>query len=339
MASKIKKRIKWWGWVLISVALVIVLGGSSAAYILLRPSKSTPLEGKENPYGFEYLGLRTEGDAVTLPPIDDDEDIKAFAAQLYLTAATRAKNAPYLTVYDECTSYFNIGSMVNMIDVSSVVMKDPSRFFKIEYHLKNSIPLFDNAPQLEVILNSFITMVTTERMYTDASMDNMLYQKTLNNKYDSEMVPIADWDDINTEQYKAKPVYLESQTGIFELTQHQITKDTIKEATVTITENNTYYVKLVLDLDNPDTTSVARQSIIDGTGDKNANYSSIAVEFEIWDNGDFRNMKLDEAWSAKVFGIDFSSQFNNVYYFSYYQKDAVMEDFAAAKAFIDEIKK
>jgi hypothetical protein len=333
-AAKLKK-LKWWGWLLISISLIIVIGVGCFVYFFYIWSPDGELiVGKENPYGFAYLDIRPDGDTVTLTPPDEGADQKALAAQLYQNAATKAKEIPYFTVYNDCKSYFTIGRMVNVIDVNAVMLKDADRFFKIEYHLKNNIPLFNILPDLEESLNTVITMVTTERVYTDASMDYAHYQKTLNNKYDSEMVPVAKWNDIKATENIAKPVYRADQEGVFQLTQHLITAETIKEATVTLTENNTYYVTAVLDLSNPDTTAVARESIIAGTGDKNADYSEITVEFEVWDNGYFRNMKLNESWEATVF-LEFSSRFEHSFFFSYNRDDARLEDFAAAKLYLD----
>lgn len=338
------KKLKWWMWTLIAVAMVIVMAVAFAmVYIFeIMPKAETDyIQGVENPHGFRSLGLRPNIAGkidYTIPDTNDTEATKQLAAELYQLAALNSKNIDNLAVYNNCQSVFYLGKMENYIDVDVVILKTQTEYFRMEYHLKNVIPLFDNFPDLEEALNSLIEMVTTERQYYKNGMEYALYQKVLNNKYDENGVPRADWNKDIKEEQREIPIFNRQQEGILELTQHYVDAQTIKEAVVEYNSEEGYYsVSMVLDENNSLTTAKSINAIRNGTGDKKANFNQIALQFEVWDNGYFKSLYISEKWSAKVI-FSVGSHFNNHYYFSYSELDSDLKSYNDSKEMLKSIE-
>ena len=330
-----KKKIKKWVWILTAIILIIVI---TISYLLIRMFliKNTPvMQGIENPHGFYYLGVRPDNNDIIIQ--DDDE--KIMAEQLYYNAALKCKNAENLAVHSDCQSIFSIGEMDNYIDVDFVIIKNQEKFFRMEYHLKNSVPLFESLPYLEEPLNEAVSILTSERHNYITEMEKTVYQKVNNNYYDEGKVPRADWSNKEKIQQedRAVPIFNKNQEGIFTLTDHTVNRNTISEVTILYNEEEGFYkISAVLDVKNPETTQNSIHLIREGSGDDNADYSSILVNYEIWDNGYFRSLEVKEIWSAKVF-LNFTSNFNYKYYFSYDEYDVNFETYEDAKDMINSL--
>jgi len=329
MAKKVRKKLKWWGWLLISLSIIIVLTGSGVLVGLhvhsLTADDITPVD--ENTNSFSYLGVKPEGKKISVEIPEEKEDIIALAATLYNLGAMNCKNAKYLAVYNNCHSVFSLNKLNNYIDVIVFMIKDQNSYLREEYHLKNNIPLFEVFPSLEVAINNMVEMVTSERQYHTKGMEHSIYQRVLNNHYAENGAPIADWSNPSLEEFRDIPIYNKNQEGIFELTQHNITNDTIVNASVEYLENDQCYkVAFELDTQNPLTTQKSIKPIREGSGDKKANFTNIEIEFLLWDNGYFKNLKINEKWSARVL-LPVKCSFANDFSFSYNKADVYIKPF------------
>ncbi|MFW5779891.1 MAG: hypothetical protein ACOCWI_00355 [Bacillota bacterium] len=320
----IRKKLKWWGWLLISASVIIALTGSGLL-VGLHVFSNTDYEhipGMENPHGFKYLGIRPfNGDRLNLEIPEDEEDTIALAQQLYNMGAENAKNTENMAVYNNCLSVFSLNNLDNYIDVDLVMIKDNNHYLRKEYHLKNNIPLFDLFPGFEESINNMVEMVSSQRLYHEKGMEKSVYQRVLNSEYDENGKPYADWSNLSKEEQWDVPIYNKNQQGIFELTQHYVSAENIKSASIEYLEDEkSYKVSIVLDEENPLTTQKSINAIRDGSGDKNARFTEIKIDFMLWDNGYFRSMEIYEKWTAKVL-LTIKSEFENSFSFSYHEDD------------------
>jgi hypothetical protein len=246
-----------------------------------------------------------------------------FTEYVYNICAENAKNAPFLTAYNKGLLFMKMGNSDNYVDIDSVIMKSQSQYFSIVYHLKNSIPILDTF--IGNTIAKTTDVITSERMYATKDASYMAYQKVKNNSYGADGLPSADWTSfINlnaTTEHKAVPVFNSSQKGNFEITKQTITANTITDAKVTYNAKDGFYTfTLTLDPDNSETVKNSIADIQTGTGDKNARYTSVTIEFTAWQTGYFRSFDIVEKWSANVL-ISLNFQLTTGWMFSYADED------------------
>lgn len=280
--------------VVLSTVCSVFAGGGGGNYV-------DP--GKNNVHNF--VGLEVEP-SLSSEKIDLSScpDAKSKAAYLYEISSKNVTDAPYFTSYNKGLLFMRMGSSDNYIDIDAVTLKTQKEYFNIEYHLKNSVPILDSF--IGGIISKTTDVVTTARRYARAGDDYTTYQKVKNNEYDENGVPYAAWDAtiaINTPEVQKLPetIFNSSQGENYRITKHVITVDTISDAEVTYDAKHGYYtVSLTLDPTNPDTVVDSLDDIRVGTGDKNASYSQIKIDFTVWDTGYFRTFSLLEKWNANV---------------------------------------
>ena len=304
--SKPKKLAKWIvNTLVICSILVFVIALSTVAVVLTGTKAPSYVEfGEQNVHNFVALEIMPDETGTDLNDVVSSLSSDALIAeQIYNICARNVKNAPYFTSYNNGSLFMQIGTSDNYIDIDSVVMKSQKEYFSIIYHLNNSIPILDSV--IGSIISKTTDVITTERMYAKAGDKHMLYQKVRNNSRDVNGVPLAKWSPIidieNDTSKKSVPVFNSSQSGQYDITKHVVNVNTIDSVSVEYNGEEKYYtVKLVLNHNLPETVKNSLEDIRVGTGDKNARYTKIAIEFTAWDNGYFRSFALEEHWSANV---------------------------------------
>lgn len=286
---------------------------------------------------FRSLGVRPDEDALTFDEIPTDaNDLKQFAYELYMLGGTNAKTAAALAAYCTCQMKMDVMNILNYVDIDASIIKTQDEFFRIDYRLERDLPFKE---KLGVLADS-LDMVLTERFYTNTDMDYLAYQKVQNSHIDENDSPSADWSAISKEEQREVPVYNSTQDGIFEVIAYTLSADAISTVSIEYvgSENGNYYsVKLVCDPSNTALTERVIGSIREGSMDDNAYYSKIEYDFELWDNGYFKSIRVGERWDAQAMGmkfLGFSTESVYNWSFSYDEADASPDgykDCAAAK--------
>lgn len=330
---------------ILSFILVIVII-ATILLIMLFNAKGGGLDLKS--HEFKGLLIAPEGVAdlplYTIPDENDEAGHKALASTLYLIANEKDKNAPYRLTFGSCPTTHTAFGMENKVDLDIVEIKNGNQYFRIDYRLKNSIPLLEiSLLGKETIksINESLELVLSERHYYDTSMEKLKYQKVSNAMLDENNLPYADWSVIKTEMDKDVPIYRADQEGTYEKCLHKINSNTISTAKVSYDAENGYYeVDLVLDVNNPETTSVTQPLVAAGTGDKNTKFTKVTVKFQVWKSGYYRYFEFNERFESKAMNwVSASSEFFYKDQYSYNADDCDINSYKDAYEFMSALGK
>ncbi|MGI6702249.1 MAG: hypothetical protein ACOX3U_07335 [Christensenellales bacterium] len=335
----------------IKISLIVLV--LTLTMIMSGCKESTPLATSENPFGLIGMDIRPDIEGKIDIDIDSDDQI-ALAVQLYEIACDNDKEVDCRAYYSYCpTNNVAIG-MNNKILLNILEVKSGDEYFRIDYRLRDDIPLFNYMPGSEDTINKFIKLVTTERRYANTDMDHTLYEQVLNASTTEEGIPYANWSNesdiikfTDPSESPSKPrVFSKNQEGVFRKTEHVIDQDTVKSATVTYDEEDGIYsVRIELDctLDENDynkATEFTRPYILEGANSKDAHYTDIIIEFDLWDNGYFKEYYSTEKWFGHtVLNLEVSSEFLYKDVFSYDERDCVISKFYKDGDFVDDYYK
>jgi hypothetical protein len=302
----------------------------------------------DNPFGLVGLGVKPEGEVVS--PYDTTVTGDAaitLAVEMYDLACANDKNATNRAILSIChTSNVSVmgdnNRMDNKVLLNILEIKSGNEFYRIDYRIKEDIPLFNAMPMLEDAINKSLELVTTERKYTNTSMDYLKYEKTHNALTDADGIPYADWtdaEDVTTEQ-KEMQIFAASQDGDVRPTEHTVNTNTVSEATITYNETEGFYaVNMTLDCSLDETTENTRHYIQEGSKADNAAYQTITVQFEMWNNGYFKSFGTNEYWTAqldfKIMKVGVESTFPYYNEYSYDPDDCVISKYYTNDDFID----
>ena len=331
---------------IITVLLIIAMVG-----MFTYGCKKIILATAENPFALKGLGVRPEG--VKISPMDvnvEGEKAIKLAVEIYELACSYDKMADCRGYFSVCPTSNIAAKMNNKVLLNILEIKSGNEYYRIDYRLKDDIPIFTAMPYAEKPINESIRLVTTERIYMKTDMDYTRYQIVTNANTDEKGIPYADWSDKMEEftdpnKQPSKPrVFSNSQQGDYRKSEHIIEEDTVKSATVTYNEAGGYYtvtMELNCEIDENGynkATLNTRPLIQDGSGADNAKYDDITIEFEMWDNGYFKQFKSTENWSAKLklFGIEVSSNFLYVDMYTYDPDDCVISKYYKDGNFVDD---
>lgn len=315
--SKPKRLAKWLvNTLVICSVLVFVISISTVAIVFSGTKTPSYVEFDEknihNFVGLEVMpNLTGTNLANVVSSLSSDAEI---AEKLYAICSDNIKHAPFFTAYNKGSFFLQIGTSENYIDLDSVIMKSQKEYFSISYRLNNSIPILDSF--IGAIVSKTADVISTERMYAKAKDKHMLYQKVRNSSRNEKGVPSAKWSpiiDIEKDiTKKSVPAFNSSQPGQYTLTNHVVNANTIDTVSVDYNEEEKYYsVKLILKHNLPETIKNSLDDIRVGTGDKNASYTKIAIDFTVWENGYLRSLSMEEQWVANVvLTLDFNLKTN-----------------------------
>ncbi len=308
--------------ILISVILILGL-----AVMVNAGLEEEALITAENPFGLTGVGVRPDGEKLT--NIDMQKDEIELAYQLYSIACQKDKEAEYRACYSICPTSNLAAGMDNKILLNILEIKNREEYYRIDYRIKDDVPLFNAMPALEVIINHFLQIVTTERRYASLSQGHGLYQLTLNATTNEAGAPYANWSKILEDITQDLPIFHNSQEEDYAKSAHIIALDTIQSASVTYDEENGIYtVTVSLDVFSIDpvlgvnkATSITRPIIQEGADSEDAHYTELEISFDIWDNGYFKDFHSKEIWKATtVASLAIVSTF--VYHDRYSYKEA-----------------
>ena len=301
----------------VTVGFFVLVGVVTTVCLVLLPKHTMHVfHGFSNVHGFVALTEVPE-DVDDVIEVDESMSEVEQAAYLYRLASTNAKNYPTVVACNSGAMTLEMFGQFNYIDLDTVIMKDKTTYFKMDYHLINDAPLAS--------LSEGST--SAERWYYEAGMDMMNAQKVYTSVRDEDNVPYATWPEGTAIYTKDVPIFTANQFGIFTVTNHTIALETIKSATVSHNDKEGYWeVHVELDLKNPDSTAYSLADIRSGTGDKKAKYTQVSFNFTVWDCGYMRSVSSIEDWSAKVI-VALSFHMETNYYFSYYEGDCDMENY------------
>lgn len=334
--AKVQKK-KFWI-IFSSVLALIVVGAAAGAGIILTNLKKAAGANifAENPHGFVKLSVRPAAERSIFTENFGSmsaSELKAAALSMYVNAGINFKTHT-VTVYDNCLSSFSVLGIKNTVNIDSVIMKNDDEYFRVDYRLKNDTPFLDMFKSFEKQINDGLELVLTERLYATKAGEAMLYHKVRNARLDDDKVPYAVWDDPDYEVFveeREKPIFSSSQEGGYALTAHTVDMDTIASASAEYMKSEGYYdVTIVLDVNNPATSESAVENIREGSGDPNANFDKLEINFTVWDNGYIRTFRMEESWEANALGVEvlkFASVFNYNMYFSYAEEDCKLHEY------------
>ena len=287
---------------------------------------------------YNYKGLLVAPNDISdlefdLPAKYSELTDKEFIQFAYEKSLENLKNIDNALIYKQGLLQMALGGSPNYIDIAGNVIKTPTEYFKIDYHLYNNVPILDSF--IGSVISKSADVLTGERFYTNSSLNKMHHQKVKNsNRYDNG-IPYSTWTNGVTTNTLDVPVYRASQAGLFNITNHTIKPSTILDEGCEVHYNakdGYYLVKAVLDLSNPETYKYSLADIITGTGDPNTMYSAVSIEFTVWDTGFLRTFFLTEKWDANLV-ISMSFDFNTYLYFSYDDSDCSIDKCDDAKAY------
>ncbi len=319
--------------IVIACVLVVVLAATGVLLYMQNQKTTNYVPADQNRHNFEGLLMRPSfaGQVSSIPA--DDSELINYAYSLYELAMQNSKNCEEMLAFSNCSTRFSVIGIDNYIDLDIVLLKNQNNFFRIDYRLKNNVP-FLNLKAFAKQINDSLELVITERYYADTSMEHMVYQKVRNADVNENNLPTADWtsdDSPIIAKQMPQEVYNSSQEGDFTLVGYTVTPETIKSAVVTHNKKDKYYsVDLVFDCSVPLLTENIVGLIRDGSGDPNANYNEMTMNFTIWDNGYLRSLKSYETWSAAALGVSalkFESVFDYNWMISYNEKDCEMSTY------------
>jgi hypothetical protein len=326
----------------IAKTIIVILLIVGLAAMINYGVKSPALAKADNPFGLMSTGVRPEGEKLT--GIDMEKDQIALALELYYLACQKDKDAPCRAFYSICPTSNVSAGMDNRILLNILEIKNGEEFFRIDYRLKDSVPLFDRMPFLEVPLNQLIRLVTTERKYYNLSMEHALYQQVLNANTDENGIPYANWTTLYKESQLDPVIFNSAQEQPYRKSSHIIEEDTVTDASVTYNEEGgIYYVTISLDVETIDpelgvnkATKDTLVSIKEGAGSDNVRFTSVEVEFQMWDNGYFKEYSCIENWEGKVaMNLNVSSEFYYRDIYSYAEADCDISAYYANGAFVN----
>ncbi len=281
--------------------LAPMLGGNA-------PAVMEPFKPGEKPAG-EKLDL-------VMPDASDTEAVKKFAADLYAIASEKyctADNVAYQT------SYTN--TMLNVpVAGYRFNLRNQDRTHYTEYAYINGDTKNPTIKFLMAVMGAIAGDSTrfAEARYTDDSMDYIQSIKYVAPDQDHQPTPVFDeagypfFDIAWEEGVKGKMV--KKDYG-YRLTDHDVTAETISEATVTYNEEEGYYtLKLKLDLVKA-TENITLPNLRKNADDPDAYYSKLDQTIEIWDNGYPRFFLAEDTWQGMVAS---DLVFSTTYYFDEY---------------------
>lgn len=283
------------------IAIVLIAGLAVMVNVGL---EEEGLVTAENPFGLAGVGIRPDGEKLT--NIDMSKDEIELAYQLYTIACQNDKNAEYRACYSICPTSNLAVNMDNKILLNILEIKNKEEFYRIDYRIKDDVPLFNAMPALEVLINRFLQIVTTERRYASLSQGYSQYQLTLNATTNDDGAPYANWSKILEDLTEELPIFHPSQEEEYEKSAHIIALDTIQSASVTYDEaKGIYSVTVSLDVFSIDpvlgvnkATLKTRPIIQEGADAEDAHYTELEISFDLWDNGYFKDFHSKEHWRA-----------------------------------------
>ena len=120
----------------------------------------------DNPFGLVGLGEKPEGEVIS--PYDTSvtgEDAITLAVQMYDLACANDKNATNRAILSIChtSNVSNISGnrMDNKILLNILEIKNGNEYYRIDYRIKEDVPLFNAMPMLEDAINKSLELVTT----------------------------------------------------------------------------------------------------------------------------------------------------------------------------------
>lgn len=303
------KRIKKF---IAAFSAMLVIAVVLAAFLAPMMAKSTVTLEAFKP------GEKPEGEKLDLvmPDANDTEAVIKFAADLYAIASEKyctAENVAYQT------SYTN--TMLNVpVAGYRFNLRNQDRTHYTEYAYINGDP---NNPTIKVLMafmGAFAGDSTrfAEARYTDDSMDYIQSTKYVAPDQDHQPTPVIDevgYPSFDIPWGEATTSTMEKHDYGYRLTDHDVTAETISEATVTYNEEEGYYtLKLKLDLVKA-TENITLPNLRKNANDPDAYYSKLDQTIEIWDNGYPRFFLAEDTWQGIVAS---DLVFSTTYYFDEY---------------------
>lgn len=266
-------------------------------------------------------GEKPEGEKLDLvmPDASDTKAVIKFAADLYAIASEKYCTAESVAYQ---TSYTN--SMMG-VPVSgyrfNVRNQDKTHYTEYAYISGDT-----NDPTIKLLAGIMGAIAGdstrfAEARYTDSSMD---YTQSF--KYvapDQETQPTPSFDETGFPSFDiawndgVKGEMAKHDYG-YRLTDHDLTEETILEASVTYNEEEGYYtLKLKLDLEKAPE-KITLPNLKASSGMDNAAYTKLDQTIEIWDNGYPRYFLAEDTWKGM---IESELVFSTTYYFDEYWTD------------------
>ncbi|MDD3947600.1 MAG: hypothetical protein PHI19_07150 [Clostridia bacterium] len=277
----------------LKVSIVVLLILANAAAVTIAIIQYGQYDGyRVTPSGKPLIGEKLN---LTVPDSSDTEALKLFAYNLYAAANENFKNLE--------NAAYAVNSVTTTMGTPVYgyrhVVKNADEYLYLEYSF---VP--------ETLLGALVGAVSkastkfAERSYTNASMDYLYSEKTLEPTHtlcENEIIYHADWENLYFAKQKQKPVYCADQEADFEYTDQKIRPETIQTVSVTYNEQEGYYrLEMELDVNEPFTTSITLPNLRENSGSDNAAYTSMREVIEIWDNGYYKYFLSEDAWEGTL---------------------------------------
>lgn len=282
-------------------------------------------EKKETDFDSFEHGTKPEGEALDLgelPDPDDEEEVIEFVANLYKIACENYQKTEDVAYMVNASTL-----MLNMINVPSYrfCVKNGETQSYLEFSFIDGGSDNPLISLISAIMGATAADSTQYALatYTDSTMDysvkrNVVLGETAEYinytaNEDGTVTFDIDWSTPEVSE-NGKPVFCASQEEKYQNTDHTITVETIKSATITYNEEEGYY-RCVMELD-PDLAPAERTlpKLKAGAGDT-AHYTQLTQIMEVWDNGHFKYFNAIDKWEANSGAVTSTIDFKTTYYY------------------------
>lgn len=272
-----------------SIALIILLSIVTLAMVGCNQTDTPTFEQAQSdmPFADSYPAL--EGIAI---PDENDASMTteqiaeatiALAYRLYDTANRNDQTCDYRMSVSKFVT-----TVIIQVRGQLTVVKNGQEYYSLEQREGKSI--------VTISAQEPFGLAT----YAKYGMDKAITAKVNNCTVDEDGNMSSSFDTIAEEGTATMPYFCKQQPLLFEQTAQVIRPETIAWAKVEHNDTEGYYtVTMELDPNNPLTTSNNLQNLRDSNKNmKNANYTELHIEFEVWDNGFFRKFDSVDKWDA-----------------------------------------
>lgn len=262
-------------------------------------------------------GPRPQGEKldIKMPDPNNEAEVKEFAAALYAVAAELYCTAPNVSYQ---TTYSN-----TMMGVPVVGQRYNVRNGDKNYYTEYSFIEGDTG-----ILGTIVGMAGgdntrfAEARYTDGTMDyTASYKMAVQSEKDAPSYVIDENGNrvYNVKWEDAKVSHLAKNDYGYRLTDHDITAETILEASVEYNQEEGYYtLNLKLDLEKAPAL-ITLPNLKESSDMADAHYTVLDQKIEIWDNGYPRYFHAFDVWKGTmVINMESELDFRTTYYFDDY---------------------
>lgn len=252
------------------------------------------------------------------------EELKALVERVYKNACELDQKLEYRRT-DVVCNVTTVGTMVQYV----TTIKNGNEYVRLE----TQVPDGETPSLMKSILKDQIYF---KGDYADMQHEKAVEIETKKGVSYEDGVISADLDSVNV-SYVDKPYFNASQELKYTQTDFVITKDTIKDVSISHNDEEGFYiVELSVDVENEE--AIAKPYANLSSNVKKAKYLSVREHIEIWDNGYFRAFYSLDNWKGTVV-VSIEGDIDYRTYFVYDEAQCQIDGLFAIDKLREEIAK